>query len=64
MISSSGWFIIKGAFQESAIVHSFEVIDLVLFVSGSYLLNAWHVKLFSYVFALEFVEMGASSDTS
>jgi hypothetical protein len=47
MISSSSWFIIKGAFRESAIIHSFEVIDSVLLVSGSYLLNARHVKLFS-----------------
>ena len=35
-VSSSSRFVVEGVFRESGVVHSFEVVDPVLFVFGSH----------------------------
>jgi len=37
-ISSSSRFVVEGVFRKSGVVHSFKMVDLVLFVFGSHVL--------------------------
>jgi len=37
-ISSSSRFVVQGVFRESGVVHSFKVVDPILFVFGSHVL--------------------------
>jgi len=38
IISSSSGFVVEGLFRESVVIHSFKVVDPILFVFGSYTL--------------------------
>ena len=37
-ISSSSWFVVEGVFRKSGVVHSFEMVDPVMFVFGFHVL--------------------------
>jgi len=37
-ISSSSGFVVEGVFRKSVLIHSFKVVDPILFVLGSYIL--------------------------
>ena len=54
-ISSSSRFVVESVFQKSGVVHSFEVVDPVLFVFGFHALYSRELKFFSYDFASYFV---------
>jgi hypothetical protein len=50
-ISSPSRFVVEGVFRKSGVVHSFEMVDPVLFVFGSNVLHSRDIQFFSYVFA-------------
>jgi len=54
-ISSSSRFVVEGVFQKSGVVHSFKMVDPVLFVFGSHVLYSRDLYFFSYNFASYFV---------
>ena len=45
-VSSSSVFIVEGVFRDSGVVHSFEVVDPVLFVFGSHVLYSRNLQFF------------------
>jgi len=54
-ISSSSRFVIEGVFRKSGVVHSFKMVDPVLFVFGSHVLYSRDLQFFPYNFASCFV---------
>jgi len=54
-ISSSSRFVVEGVFRKSGAVHSFKMVDPVLFVFGSHVLHSRDLQFFSYNFASYFV---------
>ena len=54
-ITSSSRFLVEGVFRESGVVHSFKMVDPVLFVFGSHVLYSRDLQFFSYNFASYFV---------
>jgi len=50
-ISSSSRFVVDGVFRQSGVVHSFKVVDPVLFVFESHVLYSRDLQFFSYDFA-------------
>ena len=50
-ISSSSTFVVEGVFRKSGVVHSFELVDPVLFVFGSHVLYSRDLQFFPYDFA-------------
>ena len=47
-ISSSSRFVVEGVFQESGVLHSFKVVDRVLFVFESHVLYSRDLYFFFY----------------
>ena len=47
-ISSFPRFVVEGVFRESGVVHSFKMVDPVLFVVGSHVLYSRGIQSFSY----------------
>ena len=54
-VSSSSRFVVEGMFRQSAVVHSFKMVDPVLFVFGSYVVYSGGLQFFSYYLASNFV---------
>jgi len=54
-ISYSSTFVDEGVFRKSGVVHSFKMVDPVLFVFGSHVLCSRDLWFFSYDFAPYFV---------
>jgi hypothetical protein len=54
-ISSPSRFVVEGVFRESGVVHSFKMVDPILFVFGSHVLYSRDLEFFSYDFASYFV---------
>jgi len=54
-ISSFSRFVVEGVFRKSGVVHSFKMVDPVLFVFGSHVLYSKDLQFFSYNFASYFV---------
>ena len=54
-ISSSPGFVVEGVLRQSGVVHSFKVVDPILFVFGFYILYSRDHQFFSYDFASYFV---------
>ena len=54
-ISSSSKFVVEGVFRKSGVVHSFEMVDPVLFVFEYHVLYSRDLYSFSYDFASYFV---------
>ena len=50
MVSSSSRFVVEGVFRESGVVHSFKVVDIVLFVFESHVLYSRELWFFPYDF--------------
>ena len=50
-VSSSSRFVVEGVFRQSGVVHSFKVVDPVLFVFESHVLYSRDLQFFPYVFA-------------
>jgi hypothetical protein len=50
-IYSSSRFVVEGVFRKSGVVHSFEMVDPVLFVFGFHVLCSRDLQFFSYDFA-------------
>ena len=63
-IPFSPGFVGEGIFRESVVVHSFEVVDLVLFIFQSHVLYSRDLQFLSYVFASYFVQSCVSCNTS
>ena len=63
-ISSSSRFAVEGVFRQSGVVHSFKVVDPVLFVFGSHVLYSRDLQFFSYDFASYFIQSCVSRNTS
>ena len=55
MISSSSRFAVEGVFRQSGVVHSFKVVDPVLFVFESHVLYSRDLQFFQYHFASYFI---------
>ena len=53
-ISSSSRFVAEGVFRKSGVVHSFKMVDSVMFVFGSHVLYSRDLQFFSYNFASYF----------
>ena len=62
-ISSSSRFVVEGVFRESGVVHSFKMVDPVLFVFESHVLYSRDLQFFSYDFASYFVQSCVSLNT-
>jgi len=56
-VSSSSRFVVEGVFRESSVVHSFKMVDPVLFVFESHVLYSRDLQCLSYVFASYFVQL-------
>ena len=63
-IPSSPGLVVEGVFRESGVVHSFEVVDPVLYVFVSHVLYSRDLQLLSYVFASYIVQSCVSCNTS
>ena len=63
-VSSSSRFVVEGVFRQSGVVHSFKVVDPVLFVSESHVLYSRDLQFFSYDFASYFIQPCVSRNTS
>ena len=63
-VSSSPGFVVEGVFRQSGVVHSFEVVDPVLFAFESHVLYSRDLQFLSYVFASYFVQSCVSCNTS
>jgi len=63
-ISSSSRFAVEGVFRRSGVVHSFKMVDPVLFVFGPHILYSRDLQFFSYNFASYFVQSCVSFNTS
>jgi len=63
-ISSSSRFVFEGVFRKSGVVHSFDMVDPVLFVFGLHILYSRDLQFFSYGFASYFVQSCIPFDTS
>ena len=63
-ISSSSRFVVEGVFRESGVVHSFKMVDPVMFVLESHVLYSRDLQFFSYDFASYFVQTWVSLNTS
>ena len=63
-IFSSSRFVVKGVFRKSGVVHSFKMVDQLLFVFVSHVLYCRELQLFSHHFASYFVQSCVSFDTS
>ena len=55
-VSSSSRFVVEGVFWESGGVHSFEVVDPVLFVFESHVLYSRDLQFFPYDFSSYFIQ--------
>ena len=63
-ISSSSRFVVEGVFRQSGVVHSFKMVDPVLFVFGSHVLYSGDLWFVSYNFASYFGQSCVSFNTS
>ena len=63
-VSSSQRFVVEGVFRESGVVHSFKVIDPVLFVFESHVLYSRDFQFFTCDFASYFIQSCESRNTS
>jgi len=63
-ISSSSRFVVQGVYRQSGVVHSFKVVDPVLFVLESHVLYSRDLQLFPYDFASYFIQPCVSRNTS
>jgi len=63
-IPSSSGFVGEGVFRESGAVHSFDVVDPVLFVFESHVLYSRDLQFLCYVFPSYFVQSCVSCNTS
>ena len=62
-ISSSSRFVVEGVFRESGVVHSFKVVDPVLFVFEYHVLYSRDLRFFSYDFASYFIQPCVTRNT-
>ena len=63
-ISSSSRFVVEGVIRESGVVHSFKMVDPVLFVFESHVLYSRDLQFFTYDFASYFIQPCVSSNIS
>ena len=63
-ISSSSRFVVEGLFWKSGAVHSFKMVDAVLFAFGSHVLYSRDLQCFSYNFASYFARFRYISGVS
>ena len=63
-VSSSSRFLAEGVFRDSGVVHSFKVVDPVLFVFESHVLYSRDLSLFPYKFASYFILSCVSRNSS